>query len=359
MSIRSRASSLTRFAWPLCLLLVPALLAGQESQPPLGEREAAIEAALTEQTSLDFTDQPLSDVVEILKQTHKIQIQLDNKALADAGVGSDTTITRQIHDVKLSSALDMLLGELDLTYVIRDEVLLITTKTEAENMLSTRLYPVADLVKANDDDLVVGYGADFAELIDLVTTSVESTTWDETGGPGTIKSYRKSLTLVISQTQAAHREIVLLLESLREVDRRQAEQHPVEQAPVVEDEEGLQLKVYKLPAKWLVANAAASQGNPSAPAAIQPATTPASKPAEQKPATSPAAPMPQMGGGISVERINPAAAELAKAIPDLIEPASWDTVGGSGAIRAIHGTLVVRQTAEVHRQIRRLLQALN
>jgi len=39
-----------------------------------------------------------------------------------------------------------MLGEMDLTYVIRNEVLMITTKTEAENMLSTKVYPVADLV---------------------------------------------------------------------------------------------------------------------------------------------------------------------------------------------------------------------
>jgi hypothetical protein len=35
---------------------------------------------------------------------------------------------------------------MDLTYVIRDEVLMITSKTEAENMLSTKVYPVGDLV---------------------------------------------------------------------------------------------------------------------------------------------------------------------------------------------------------------------
>jgi len=64
-------------------------------------------------------------------------------------------------------------------------------------------------------------------------------------------------------------------------------------------------------------------------------------------------------GGYPVARINRAAAELAQLIPDLIEPESWEGAGGDGVIRAIHGTLVVRQTAEVHRQIRRLLQALN
>ena len=108
--------------------------------------EAKIAAALTEKTELDFTDQPLSDVIEYLKAKHEIEIQLDSKALADAGVGSDTPVTRNIKGITLRSALRLLLGELDLTYVIRDEVLMITTKTEAENILSTRVYPVADLV---------------------------------------------------------------------------------------------------------------------------------------------------------------------------------------------------------------------
>ena len=371
MSIRRPCPrSVIRFAWPFCVLLVPALVAAQESEPRLGDKEAAIEAALAQETALDFTDQPLSDVVKFISANHQIQIQLDGKALADAGVGSDTTVTKSIHDVKLSSALDLLLSDLDLTFVIRDEVLMITTTAEAENILLTRVYPVADLVAPSDDDLVVGDTPDFGSLIELITSSVGPNTWAEAGGPGTIQQHRKSLTLVVSQTYEVHREISTLLDSLRVVDRRQAEQRRDAQALVAEGGDGLQLKVYKLPAKWLFANAAAPQGNPSAPAATQPATTPSATPDEQKPATSPAAPMPQMGGGMgggmrgmggySMARINlAAAAELAKSIPDLIEPESWEGAGGDGVIRAIHGTLVVRQTADVHRQIRRLLQALN
>jgi hypothetical protein len=108
--------------------------------------EAKIYDALGEKTEMDFSDQPLSDVIDYLKNRHEIEIQLDSKALADSGLGSDTTITRNVKGVSLRSALRLLLGELDLTYVVRDEILLITTKTEAENMLSTRVYPVGDLV---------------------------------------------------------------------------------------------------------------------------------------------------------------------------------------------------------------------
>jgi hypothetical protein len=108
--------------------------------------EAKIGAALTEKTEIDFSDQPLSDVIDYLKSKHEIEIQLDSKALADTGIDSSTTVTRNLKGISLRSALRLLLGELDLTYVIRDEVLLITSKTEAENIVSTRVYPVADLV---------------------------------------------------------------------------------------------------------------------------------------------------------------------------------------------------------------------
>ena len=52
-------------------------------------------------------------------------------------------------------------------------------------------------------------------LIDLITTTVEPQTWDEVGGPGSISEFRNNLSLVISQTQEVHEEIVDLLEQLR------------------------------------------------------------------------------------------------------------------------------------------------
>ena len=111
-----------------------------------GPNESKILAALDDKTELDFAEQPLTDVVDYLKQRHDIEIQLDSKALTDAGIGTDTPISRVIKGITLRSALKLLLSELDLTYVIKNEVLMITSKTEAENMLSTRVYPVADLV---------------------------------------------------------------------------------------------------------------------------------------------------------------------------------------------------------------------
>lgn len=126
--------SLKTMLW--LVVVVGAFCAGTRFDRYLAERrmdpnETKIRAALGEKTELDFADRPLEDVIEYLQQRHEINIQLDNKALADAGVGTDVPITRSIKGITLRSALNLLLGELDLTYLVQNGVLMITTKTEA------------------------------------------------------------------------------------------------------------------------------------------------------------------------------------------------------------------------------------
>ena len=104
-------------------VVVAAFCAGTQLHRYLEEhradpRETSIRTALDEKTELDFTDEPLSDVVHYLKQRHEIEIQLDNKALTDVGVGSDTPVTRAIKGITLRSALKLMLTDLDLTYVV-------------------------------------------------------------------------------------------------------------------------------------------------------------------------------------------------------------------------------------------------
>ncbi len=111
-----------------------------------GGSEEKIFQALNDSTTLEFIETPLADVVDYLKDLHGIEIQIDHRALEDVGIGSDTPITRNLKGITLRSALRLMLKEMDLTYVVRDEVLLITTPEEAESELTTKVYPVADLV---------------------------------------------------------------------------------------------------------------------------------------------------------------------------------------------------------------------
>jgi hypothetical protein len=100
-------------------------------------REASIRAALDQVTDVDFTEKPFSGVIDDLKQRHGIEIELDTRALDNASIPRDTPVTRSINGVTLRSALNLLLDNLDLTYVVQNGVLMITTKEEAQKLQST------------------------------------------------------------------------------------------------------------------------------------------------------------------------------------------------------------------------------
>jgi general secretion pathway protein D len=51
--------------------------------------------------------------------------------------------------------------------------------------------------------------------MELITSTIQPTSWDEVGGPGSIAEFATNLSLVISQTQEVHEQIVDLLEQLR------------------------------------------------------------------------------------------------------------------------------------------------
>jgi hypothetical protein len=236
----SRSFSVVALCVALYLLTMPGLLAEEKAkqkakapprpaaakQSPLGVGEAAIKKALGEPTELEFIETPLSDVIDYLKEHHHIEIQLDNKALADVGIGSDTPVTMNLRGVSLRSALKLVLRNLNLTWTVQDEVLLITTPEEAESRLDTKVIDVSDLVVCRNkhDDL----WDDYDTLIDAITTAIKPTTWDQVGGPGSITgaSLGTAKVLIVSQTQDVHEEIAPLLAAIREVAKKTPDEEP-------------------------------------------------------------------------------------------------------------------------------------
>src|SRR5687767_1449681 len=68
-------------------------------------REASIRAALDQNTDVKFIEWPFHGVIDDLKQRHAIEIQVDYRAVEEAGLCSDMPITRSIKGVTLRSAL--------------------------------------------------------------------------------------------------------------------------------------------------------------------------------------------------------------------------------------------------------------
>ena len=108
--------------------------------------EQRLEAALAERTDLAFTDTPLTDAIDFLEDVHGISIIIDTAALQDEGVDPSSPVNIELSGITLRSALKLMLTPLQLTYVIEDEVMKITTQAKADEVLTTRVYPVADLV---------------------------------------------------------------------------------------------------------------------------------------------------------------------------------------------------------------------
>lgn len=171
-------------------------------------------------TGLDFTEEPLENVVNFLQQEYDVPIQIDEGALEDAGLTRDEHVTISVRNISLRSALRLLLVTKQLTYVIRNEVLIITTPEVAETNLVTCVYDVRDVVSAFPRSSKTKGGksatANFHPLIDAIVSCVHCETWSENGGgEAEIRPLPPGL-LVISQTQAVHEQVAELLNAIRE-----------------------------------------------------------------------------------------------------------------------------------------------
>ncbi|MGE3779730.1 MAG: hypothetical protein AB7F89_21255, partial [Pirellulaceae bacterium] len=116
-------------------------LAGRPGSP-----EMKIQEALEKQEKFEYLDTPLLQVAEDISSRVGITVVLDRKGLEDAGLSTDLAVNANWQGISLRSALRLILNEHDLTYLIKDEVLQITTPDNAESNLVTKVYPVGDLV---------------------------------------------------------------------------------------------------------------------------------------------------------------------------------------------------------------------
>lgn len=130
---------------------VPRIVSSSESvslvaeSKTASEQRARISAALNGETAIDFHEAPLSEVVAYLHDLHDIPIVLDLRAMDDVGLASDTPITVNLKGISLRSAMRLVLRDLELTYIVADGVLQITTPDSAASRLLQHVYPVDDL----------------------------------------------------------------------------------------------------------------------------------------------------------------------------------------------------------------------
>jgi len=323
------------------------------NDPAVVRIERALEGSLT----FDFAETPLHDVAEFIAAKCDINVVLDRRELDNVGIGDDVPVTFRAKDMRVRHALVHILKDFDLTSLCRDHALFITTPEEAECILATRAYPVADLLGESLGTDLFGDPQRLAshdEIIDLVTTVVAPQSWDIVGGPGSIDSCPHIDVFIVSQTPWVHEHITELLGRIRQ-HLAQCEDFP---AAVPEEDpkaDTTRLVIYSVPT---------APSNTLQPPSVKPA--PKGNVGHVEDATAAGAPLAQFGGmgggapctgGVFVQVIIPEG-ELLELIMDLIEPASWRERDDVYA-KAVPGSLVIRHTDAVHKQIGKLLGRLN
>ncbi len=110
-------------------------------------KELEIEQRLKTPVSLKFANAPISQVFEKLSAMTGVPIYLDQRGLAAEGVDSSTPISIDLSsEISLKSALSLILAEHHLSYVVKDEVLKITSDRMRSEEVYPVTYPVGDLV---------------------------------------------------------------------------------------------------------------------------------------------------------------------------------------------------------------------
>ena len=215
-----------------------------------------IEQALLRDTEVAFNDIPLEEALNYVKDFHSIEIILDKEALRADGIATDSQVNLNISGVSLSSALNLLLEPLKLDYVIKNELLVITTRSTADETMETRVYNVARISHLTPKELVEiivgssdvqntqgggagmgggvpgsGAGVGAASMgagglasgvsslpVGIGNTSlIPNSKWEARDGEGGT-AWAGKTTLIIRQNQRVHHEIVELLDQLAQAE---------------------------------------------------------------------------------------------------------------------------------------------
>ncbi|TWU22013.1 Type IV pilus biogenesis and competence protein PilQ precursor [Novipirellula galeiformis] len=122
-------------------------LAGKGADERLSAREQEIKRSLSTDVNVKYRNRPLHEVLEDLAAVTGVPIVMDSRSLSAVRVTPDTPVNLSLQkSIPLKSALSLILANLELTYVIENDVLNITSIEAKRSKVFPRTYRVTDLV---------------------------------------------------------------------------------------------------------------------------------------------------------------------------------------------------------------------
>jgi hypothetical protein len=168
------------------------------------QESVRIRSKLAEPVTLEFVETPLSDVIDFLRDYTTVNILLDKPSLEEQGVTSDTPMLIHVQGITIASALQTMLSPFRLTWIVRDDCLVITSQKESDRHIVTRSYPVGDLAATAEEG---------AKLVDLARRVIA---YGREELPESRIPFLDSLkAIVLTHNPAGHARLARLLEELR------------------------------------------------------------------------------------------------------------------------------------------------
>jgi hypothetical protein len=287
---------------------------------PIRDAEQAIRGKLTAKCSLSVKEQPLGRVLKGLAETHKFPLWIDRAALSDEGVSYEQLVSLTVRDVRLDSVLTRLLRRLQLTWIIENEVLKVTTVAKGLEKLVTRVYNVRELVTVPAGDLEWPPTRSVVDRMRAARKKGPQGTGGMMGGGGggmfslPVRDLRQGFA---ADPQAS--EFKTQSDPLRRITRE-------EKSDFTELIELIKTTVQ--PENW---------DEIGGPGSVKEFRT-------------------FRGLRLITQEEETDFTELIEIIKSTVEPESWDEIGGSGSVHPFaRDVIVVRQTPVIHESIRALL----
>ncbi len=175
------------------------------------DKEKAILKALNTTITVEFTETPIEEVLNWLQKTSGQTIAIDPLGIKEAGIEYKTTVTIKTR-ATLRSVLKKVLGDVNMTYIVKDETIQATSIARARETLSARTYYVGDLIARTNTTPFNPYLTNLQmafqvqQLAVTITKTVEPQSWavNGAGGLGTLAFDPITMSFIVRQTAEIH-----------------------------------------------------------------------------------------------------------------------------------------------------------
>lgn len=181
----------------------------------LSPAEMRVLQALAQPINVEFKGSRLQDVVDTISTMTGMTIMMDKPALDENQLSYDTPVSFAVKtQVATRTALRAMLNQLGLTYVVRDNVIQITSLQRARDMMVTKSYYIGDLVAVSGffgGATTYGIALDQAQLsqningiVEMVVATLDPMSWQGKGGNGTVGFNIPTMSLIVRQSAEVH-----------------------------------------------------------------------------------------------------------------------------------------------------------